>query len=305
MHKMKSIKIILFVMLCGVILSLSSCLKAKEPISTTKARENDDAIQAYLKSKNITNTIKTGSGVYYVITTPNTTGKVPAVGDLITYSYLSSRLDGFKLDSATTQKPNYSPFGTVGNLWTNMASILKEGEKATFYLPYSFGYGDTDVPNVPAYSPIIMEFSILNLKNEDEQIESYLKDKKINAIKTSTGLRYSITSSVAAGDSLKNGQTVVIKYTGSLLYYSSIRDANNKITNVFDSGSFSMVLGQGRSIAGFEEGVKKLKVGEKGIIIMPSAIGYGDTGSKNATTGAYTILPKAPLAFDIEIVSAK
>jgi FKBP-type peptidyl-prolyl cis-trans isomerase len=175
---------------------------------------------------------------------------------------------------------------------------MKEGERATFLLPYNFGYGEEASSNVPAYSPIIMDFSIEKLRDEEEQIKSYIADNKYNMITTDTGLRYSITKELPTGAALKSGQTVAVNYTGKLLYFEGILDAKNKLTTTFDSGNFSFVLGTAGSIAGFDQGVSKLKVGEKGIIIMPSSLGYKDTGSGK-------IPGKSPLFFEIEVVSAQ
>jgi FKBP-type peptidyl-prolyl cis-trans isomerase len=64
----------------------------------------------------------------------------------------------------------------------------------------------------------------------------------------------------------------------------------------FDSGSFSVVIGSNSTIAGFSEGISKLKKGEKAKIILPSTIGYGSKGSGS-------IPPFTPLIFDIEILT--
>ena len=48
-------------------------------------------------------------------------------------------------------------------------------------------------------------------------------------------------------------------------------------------------------IAGFEEGVLKMRVGEKAALILPSKIAYGVNGNS-------TIPPYSPLYFEVEIV---
>ncbi len=273
-------------------------MKSEEPIDDQKARENDEQIQAHLKANNIT-AVSAGSGVYYVITKKNEGGKTPVNGDLITFHFQTSRLDGFKIDSTSRadNKPNHSPFGTVNNLWSLLSSVLKEGERATFYLPYNYAYGDKATTNVPAYSPIAMDFSVEKLRSEEEQIESFIADNKYAVTKTETGLRYAVTKEVPAGEALKAGQTIKVNYTGKLLYFAGILDASNKLTTTFDSGSFSFVLGSGNAVAGFDQGIAKLKVGEKGVLIFPSSLGY-----KDATQGS--IPAKSPLFFEIEVVSA-
>ncbi len=294
---MKILKSTLLLASFILLVSLASCIKTAEPIETVKAKENDATIQAYLKAKNIT-AIKTDIGIYYVITKTNSTGKVPATGDLVTFQYQTGRLDGLKLDSTTVDKPGYSPFGTVDNLWSYLSTYLKEGEKLTAYVPFNFGYGANDRTNLPGYSPVAIDFSIIKLRTEAQQIDNYLTENKLSVTTTGTGLRYNISNPIAKGDTLKKGQKIAVKYTGKLLYYTSIVDAAGAFTKVFDSGTFTFTLGNGEVVAGFDEGISKFKVGEKGVIAFPSELGYKDVKQTKFPA-------KTPLLFEIEIVSAQ
>jgi FKBP-type peptidyl-prolyl cis-trans isomerase len=105
--------------------------------------------------------------------------------------------------------------------------------------------------------------------------------------KTASGLRYIVTKANPTGAALKAGQNINVNYAGTLLSGKS-----------FDSGNFSFVLGGGRVIAGFDEGIAKMKVGEKATLIFPSTLGYGSSGSG-------PIPANSPLVFDIEVVSAR
>ena len=124
---------------------------------------------------------------------------------------------------------------------------------------------------------------------EDEQIESYIQSKNLAITeKTPSGLQFIRTSANEAGATLSTGQTVSVKYAGRLL--------NDK---QFDAGTFSFRLGVGQVVGGFDEGIAKLKVGEKGTIIFPSSLGYGSRGAGRDIPG------NSPLIFDIEILSAR
>ena len=123
---------------------------------------------------------------------------------------------------------------------------------------------------------------------EDEQINNYISSKNLAVTeKTNSGLRYIVTKANPSGAALKVGQTINVNYSGTLLSGKS-----------FDSGNFSFVLGGGRVIAGFDEGIAKMKVGEKATLIFPSTLGYGSSGSG-------PIPANSPLVFDIEVVSAR
>lgn len=123
---------------------------------------------------------------------------------------------------------------------------------------------------------------------EDDQITSYVTSKNLTVTeKTASGLRYIVTKANPTGAALKVGQNINVNYAGTLLSGKS-----------FDSGNFSFVLGGGRVIAGFDEGIAKMKVGEKATLIFPSTLGYGSSGSG-------PIPANSPLVFDIEVVSAR
>lgn len=123
---------------------------------------------------------------------------------------------------------------------------------------------------------------------EDEQINNYISSKNLAVTeKTNSGLRYIVTKANPSGAALKVGQTINVNYSGTLLSGKS-----------FDSGNFSFVLGGGRVIAGFDEGIAKMRVGEKATLIFPSTLGYGSSGSG-------PIPANSPLVFDIEVVSAR
>ncbi len=123
---------------------------------------------------------------------------------------------------------------------------------------------------------------------EIEQIDQYLTSKNLQASKSfSSGLRLVLTKENPNGMNLVKGDYVTVGYAGRLL--------NDK---EFDSGSFSFVLGAGQVVRGFDEGVALLKVGEKGTILFPSALGYGSMKQGS--------IPKnSPLVFDIEILGVQ
>ncbi|MBC7408059.1 MAG: FKBP-type peptidyl-prolyl cis-trans isomerase [Arcicella sp.] len=129
----------------------------------------------------------------------------------------------------------------------------------------------------------------LTPEQESQKIEEYISSKKLIVTeKTSSGLRYILTKANTAGVKVAKGQTIYVNYTGRLL-----------TDKQFDAGNFSFVLGSGGAITGFEEGIAKMKIGEKTTLIFPSALGYGSKGSGSSIPGY------SPLVFDIEVISAK
>lgn len=124
--------------------------------------------------------------------------------------------------------------------------------------------------------------------NEDEQIENYVKTKKLTVTeKLANGLRYIRTSSNSNGVALLKGQTINVNYTGKYLSDKQ-----------FDKGNFSFRLGSGQVVAGFDIGIAKMKTGEKATIIFPSSLGYGPNDYSSIPGGS-------SLVFDIEVVSVQ
>jgi peptidyl-prolyl cis-trans isomerase A (cyclophilin A) len=110
--------------------------------------------------------------------------------------------------------------------------------------------------------------------------------------KTDSGLRYKMIQN-GSGKKAENGKTVSVHYEGSL--------ENGK---VFDSSyprkkPIEFPLGKGMVIAGWDEGIALLQVGDKARFVIPSHLGYGSRGAGGA------IPPNATLIFDVELMDVK
>ena len=109
---------------------------------------------------------------------------------------------------------------------------------------------------------------------------------------TESGLAY-IMVKEGSGIQAENGKTVSVHYTGKLTdgtKFDSSLDRNQPI---------EFVLGQGRVIKGWDEGISYLKVGGKATFIIPSDLAYGERGAGGV------IPPNATLIFDVELVDVK
>lgn len=106
-----------------------------------------------------------------------------------------------------------------------------------------------------------------------------------------------IDVSVGNGEEAVVGKTVKVHYTGWL--YDA--DAEDKKGRKFDSsldrpGHFSFLLGSGRVIKGWDQGVQGMKVGGKRTLIIPPSMAYGARGAGEV------IPPNATLVFDVELI---
>ena len=108
-------------------------------------------------------------------------------------------------------------------------------------------------------------------------------------ITTASGLQY-VDEIVGDGPSPTAGQNVKVHYSGTF-------PDGRKFDSSRDRGRpFEFVIGQGRVIRGWDEGVLDMKVGGRRILTVPGHLGYGAAGAGNI------IPPNATLLFDVELL---
>jgi FKBP-type peptidyl-prolyl cis-trans isomerase len=96
-----------------------------------------------------------------------------------------------------------------------------------------------------------------------------------------------------AGAAPKAGNVVQVHYTGWLT-------DGTKFDSSVDRGQpFEFRLGAGQVIAGWDQGVAQLKVGDKARLTIPPEMGYGARGAGGV------IPPNATLVFDVELLAIK
>ncbi len=125
-------------------------------------------------------------------------------------------------------------------------------------------------------------------EHDDKIINDYLKQEKLTAQKTASGLYYIITNPGFAPKPTINS-TVIVDYKGYL---------TNR--NVFDTteGNGPATFKLTDVIEGFSEGLQLFGEGGTGTLIIPSTLGYGSA-----------ILPGIPansvLIFEVHLIDVK
>ncbi len=281
---------------------LSSC--SVENVAEQEQLNDEAEIQNYITQAKLVNMLKTADGMYYSIK-PSGVTKVAVANDLVTLSYKLFLLDGTLVDSTNAPAKQFKSivYGVSQTIFTPIIQLMKEGDKGTFLLPSSLGFGSISIGNVPANASLRAEVEVVSIRNETEQITDM---KNLYGFKkpemTSSGMVFEKTLESTTETALvSTGKTVTVKYLGRLGYGTVKVDATtNKL--VFDSkfgeGQFAFITGTSQVIKGFEEAVLKMKLNEKAKIILPSSIAYGANG--NATIPGYS-----PLYFEIEVVSVQ
>lgn len=119
------------------------------------------------------------------------------------------------------------------------------------------------------------------------------KEKTVETITTDSGLQYIILKE-GTGDCPKKGKRATVHYTGWL-------EEDGKTGRKFDSSvdrgePFTITVGVGQVIKGWDESLLGMKVGEKRRVVIPSSLGYGSHGVGGI------IPPHATLIFEVELL---
>ena len=109
---------------------------------------------------------------------------------------------------------------------------------------------------------------------------------------TDSGLRYQIIQK-GEGVAAEKGKTVAVHYKGMF-------PDGSEFDNSYKRGNpIEFPVGMGNVIAGWDEGIQLLKVGDKARFVIPSHLAYGSRGAGGV------IPPNATLVFDVELMNVK
>lgn len=224
-------------------------------------------------------------------------GRFAKAGDIMKVYFTFSTLEGDTLFDFSTGKPYELVFGdmALGQGFYEGLGLVAKGGEAEFIIPSTLAWGADGFQGVILpYTPFRFDLRVVDIMTSDEyeeeqsiikekeekenakrlqeepnRIAKYLKDKNIKTEPKESGLYY-IETQLGTGESVKNGDMVVVHYTiynldGSLI--ESSYDYNQPIPFVY---------GENQMISGIEEAVGYMKVGGKARIIVPSRLGFGD-----------------------------
>jgi len=266
-------------------------------------------------------------GAKYQVLTKNTGEKIK-INDVVTFQVIqktdkdsilySSYKAGQPLKAQIRESQNIAdPMDIFPLLTVNDSAIVRiptdtifkghEEARPPFFPKGSFLVSVIKVVKVQSLQDAIAErnAAIEKLKQQESvDAANYITANKLTPVTTATGLKYIVTKPSALRKPLA-GDTVLVNYTGSLVNGQVFDTSDEKAAQaagVAQPGRpyqpIEVVLGQGRVIPGWEEGLALLHEGSKAKFIVPSKLGYGEQGQG-------PIPPYSTLIFDLEIVKVK
>lgn len=139
------------------------------------------------------------------------------------------------------------------------------------------------------------EREVAGIKTAEKEVAKTQKQEPVNQNNNQKNMDLKIeTTQEGTGDKVtKSGDTISVHYTGKL-------EDGTKFDSSVDRGTpFDFTIGQGQVIAGWEQGLLDMKVGEKRTLTIPSEMGYGAQGAGGI------IPPDATLIFEVELMGIK
>lgn len=142
----------------------------------------------------------------------------------------------------------------------------------------------------------IFDLSIISNKNSENMSEQ--QDSEENTNPNAANLPAEITELAAQIIQEGTGEAQVQVGDKITVHYTGILTNGTKFDSSVDRGQpFSLTIGVGQVIPGWDQGVVGMKVGEIRRLFIPAQFAYGEAGVPG------TIPPNSPLIFDIQLIS--
>jgi FKBP-type peptidyl-prolyl cis-trans isomerase FkpA len=103
---------------------------------------------------------------------------------------------------------------------------------------------------------------------------------------------------VGTGAEAVNGRTLTVHYTGWTYEQSAAGGKGTQFQTSVGGTPFAFVLGQGRVIAGWDQGLVGMRVGGLRNLVIPASMAYGSQGSGQ-------IPPNSAVVFDVELLNVQ
>lgn len=248
---------------------------------------------------------KTKSGIYYQLIKFGESSQKAKPGDFLTadiiYKTINDSLffEGRRRIQVT--EPSFP--GAIDECFL----MLAEEEKAEFIISANDFFTKTLETTLPGFLDkedlMKVEIDVIEIQTEEDYyrekeaflhwiedfgeyekviLRQFIEQEEIDKAPSESGL-YHITLVEGKGDSVSVGDTVTVHYEGKFLngkFFDSTKRRNSPFQFVFGR--------KWQVIPGMEEAIGRMVEGERALFIIPSKIGFGQTGSSTDIIPPYT-----------------
>ncbi|KAM3863936.1 peptidyl-prolyl cis-trans isomerase FKBP10-like [Diretmus argenteus] len=210
---------------------------------------------------------------------PEDCARRTVIGDYIRYHYNGTFQDGSAFDSSYQRNSTYNTYIGMGYVISGMDKALQGlcmGEKRRIVVPPHMAYGEKGVGEfIPGSAVLIFDIHVIDFHNPTDPVKIKVTRKPEECTMTSEA------------DDMIQYRYNCSTMDGTLLYSS----------DHYDSAPIT-TLGANKVIAGLDEGLMGMCVGEKREVIVPPHWGHGENGAKGVPRSAV-------LFFELELLDLK
>lgn len=274
--------------------TLASCVKEYETIEVI----DDRNVKDYIQQNNLSVQEYQGSGVYYQVVSPGVgtelqySDQIPAI---VTMRSLDGKYVSSDTLSAANRYFNYLGYFNPEAIRVGLKEVLKNANGTLrMIVPSRLAFGRNGTANIPGNASLDIQVKVLEKSKmadyDDFTIRKYLEKNALTGFtRTNSGLYYKIAE-VGTGSPIGLDSVIVTSYSGKLL--------NGVLFDRALAGS-EATFSMSAVVKGWQEAVPMIKQGGSIRIILPSALGYGFSGSSTAIP-AFSCLD-----FDIKVTDVK
>jgi len=215
------------------------------------------------------------------------TGSQAEIGDVLEVNYVGVLLnDGTEFDASWNRSQTFFVpigMGAVIPGWDQGIVGMREGGRRVLVTPPNLAYGSSGSGSaIPPNATLVFVVDLISIL-----------DLEPPAIPepTDVGELLQVEDLVdGTGDPVESGDTVTVHYLGTLTD-GTVFDAS------WQRGMpFTTIIGVGRVIAGWDQGIVGMREGGRRLLKIPSELAYGERGSGAA------IPPNTPLLFVVDLI---
>ncbi len=261
---------------------------------------------------------KTKSGLLYKIYSDQK-NPLAKKGDFLKLHYVNKVRDSI-MNSSFDGLPTYAPVDSVGPIYNaaEVFTMLRKGDSVVIVmradslegkqgpLPPFIGKKDKLTLSIKIVDILATEEDVrkdqsamFDEKKESEikNIESYLAEKGIKAVKTDKGVFVEVIEQ-GTGPKVDTGKAVQVMYKGET-FAGKVFDTN-KDTTFGHTDPFTLVIGRRGAIEGWDDGLRVFNEGGKGKLYIPSMLAYGPNPPQGAP-----FKPFENLLFEVEVIKVE